>query len=448
MTDQPKRGLRWKHILWILAISAGVYAALVIGQDVTARIRLARVTAAMHAEGQPVTWTEFTNRFPDSHRQVVAVSNLLGALASCPSFDTLRDNTRQANLPVVGTAALPEPDAPLQPEMTAAIEELLSPISTNLFAVRTTLAGEGQLRLEPNVPLMRRLPRLGQLRHGARLLKLCAIHAAGKDDADGAMKAVADGLRLAAIPGRTPLLIERLTGFACADLALSAMERTLARTDPSPSVLEEVEAVLRALDDADQPPYAEVPSVAARYDDLLAARDEDAKWLKEEPLDEGMLQWRLLWLRGPALRGWIRTNKAWDLAVLDSDLRNWSLPWGVFQERHVEASRSMPRMCFLARTGVDILPSYRAHELHFRGRRHCARLALAIKAYTLAEGKLPPQLEDLRPKYISEVGMDPFSGKPLRYTTENGKGVIGFTDPSTGRDVTFRVYLPAASPKS
>jgi len=64
-----------------------------------ARVRLARVTAAMRADGQPVTWPEFTNRFPDSPGQVAAVSNLLRALERLPS-----NFSRQTNLPVVGTA--------------------------------------------------------------------------------------------------------------------------------------------------------------------------------------------------------------------------------------------------------------------------------------------------------------------------------------------------------
>ena len=43
-----------------------------------------------------------------------------------------------------------------------------------------------------------------------------------------------------------------------------------------------------------------------------------------------------------------------------------------------------------------------------------ARTALAIQRYRLATGRLPASLEELVPRYIKDVPIDPFDGRPSR----------------------------------
>ena len=43
---------------------------------------------------------------------------------------------------------------------------------------------------------------------------------------------------------------------------------------------------------------------------------------------------------------------------------------------------------------------------------------LALKAYKLEKGKSPSNLSDLVPTYLSQMPIDPFDGKPLRYSRE------------------------------
>ena len=42
-------------------------------------------------------------------------------------------------------------------------------------------------------------------------------------------------------------------------------------------------------------------------------------------------------------------------------------------------------------------------------------LFLALKAHHLDHGRLAERLEELVPTYVSELPVDPFDGKPLRY---------------------------------
>ncbi|MGB9877802.1 MAG: hypothetical protein ACPLPS_08555, partial [bacterium] len=43
---------------------------------------------------------------------------------------------------------------------------------------------------------------------------------------------------------------------------------------------------------------------------------------------------------------------------------------------------------------------------------------LALRAYKKDKGHLPDNLSELVPEYLPEIPIDPFDGKPLRYSKE------------------------------
>ena len=43
---------------------------------------------------------------------------------------------------------------------------------------------------------------------------------------------------------------------------------------------------------------------------------------------------------------------------------------------------------------------------------------LALRAYQKEKGRLPDSLNELVPEYLSHLPLDPFDGKPLRYSKE------------------------------
>jgi hypothetical protein len=46
------------------------------------------------------------------------------------------------------------------------------------------------------------------------------------------------------------------------------------------------------------------------------------------------------------------------------------------------------------------------------------RTILALRAYQLAHGNLPPDLNALVPEFLEAVPVDDFDGQPLRYSAE------------------------------
>jgi hypothetical protein len=56
-----------------------------------------------------------------------------------------------------------------------------------------------------------------------------------------------------------------------------------------------------------------------------------------------------------------------------------------------------------------------ALDLRTHAQLTAARTALAIERHRLAHGKVPEGLEELVPRYLEQVPIDPFDGRPLRY---------------------------------
>jgi hypothetical protein len=82
-------------------------------------------------------------------------------------------------------------------------------------------------------------------------------------------------------------------------------------------------------------------------------------------------------------------------------------------------------------------------------------IAFALAAYKSDQGRYPPKLDDLAPKYLAKVPDDLFSGKPLIYRPSddgyllysvgmNGKDDAGRSkdDDPPGDDLTIRMPLP------
>jgi hypothetical protein len=77
----------------------------------------------------------------------------------------------------------------------------------------------------------------------------------------------------------------------------------------------------------------------------------------------------------------------------------------------------------------------------------CSRAAVAIERFRLAKGSLPAKLDELVPEFLDSVPLDPFDGKPLRYSAIDEKSYkvwsIGWDGTDGGgderNDITFAV---------
>ena len=152
-------------------------------QGLAARAKLKSVLASFEGDGIPLSWPAFYSQFPDLGRHLAAQSNLFAALDQLSAVPVVSEERRKV-LPVEGSAELPQPNAPLPPEMTAAIETRLKEVSTSLNAVRKAVAEEPFWLVAPtNANNLPNLPYLGKIRQAARLLNMTAILQAERGNA-------------------------------------------------------------------------------------------------------------------------------------------------------------------------------------------------------------------------------------------------------------------------
>jgi hypothetical protein len=67
----------------------------------------------------------------------------------------------------------------------------------------------------------------------------------------------------------------------------------------------------------------------------------------------------------------------------------------------------------------------------------CATIALALESYRLSEGRWPVDLQELVPKYLGTVPLDPFDGQPLRYVRVQVPSMAGVVVFSKGSDGSY-----------
>ena len=72
-------------------------------------------------------------------------------------------------------------------------------------------------------------------------------------------------------------------------------------------------------------------------------------------------------------------------------------------------------------------------DLVFQTHLDLARAALAVERYRLATGALPVALDALVPSYLKEVPLDPFDGRPIRYTRQTS-GYVLYSVDADGQD--------------
>jgi hypothetical protein len=72
-----------------------------------------------------------------------------------------------------------------------------------------------------------------------------------------------------------------------------------------------------------------------------------------------------------------------------------------------------------AHAGAYLYVKYFADELTIVSELWCAVAALAAERFRLANNRWPESLEELTPKYLKAVPIDPFSGQPLRFVRKD-----------------------------
>ncbi|HKA08612.1 MAG TPA: hypothetical protein VKD71_15240 [Gemmataceae bacterium] len=326
------------------------------------------------------------------------------------------------------------------------------------------------------------LPSAQKCRAVCRALSCRAMGRIGDGDFDGAWQDLLACQRLGRLIGRSGTLIESLVGVALVANATSG-QITLVSHSKHPS-----KQVLAWLDDLQKlppmRPFADKLDLGERFQTLDSLQsivccrgDDNAATPGQPPRANGF--WDRAFTRGtdfdPAFRN---ANRAFDdyvAAARQSDRGKRKDEVAAISARFDQAARTTAQKGSLAK-----LVSSRAERGEHIGNVMIAlllpsiekvldsgdrteqtqtnlQIAFALAAYRADQGKYPPRLDELAPKYLSKIPLDLFSGKPLIYRpAENGYllysvGVNGIDEDGRWTDDDpkgddLRVRMPVTEP--
>jgi len=387
---------------------------------------------AIRAAGYPATLEELDEwyAYPDG-------PNAADVYAKAFAKFTKDDEKRQGVPLIDGITELPPPGEPLPEEMTKAIAVFLTDNAeaTDLLHEAAKIKGcRFPVRFADGPDAL--MPYLFQLRVAAKRLKLAAVMAAEEGRADAATEHLAASIGLVRSLRNEPGIISQLVRMSCIESTQSALEQTMARVQLRPAQRAELAALFKA----EERTETLVRAAAGERCNI------DGSYLAGGPLYRELTEkvpfLGELWLR---LSGGAVESRLFCLRWLTRGVGVARLPLNQRFEASRRVSAELEAACtgkssgdtFIGQVMLGMLaPAYDrlvCQDMSCFARLRAARTALAVEGFREAEGRLPQSLDELVPKHLDTVPLDPFDGKPLRFKKRE-KGYVVYSIGEDGVD--------------
>ena len=274
------------------------------------------------------------------------------------------------------------------------------------------------------------------IRHCARCLALEAMVRAHRGDAPGAAASLRTCYALSRSLENEPLLVSQLVRIAVCGVASSQLKELLPATRFSDDDLAQLQDDLLATD------FHEGWRLAVLGERVFGIQ------IFDDPSALGMGSARTLAARAVRNGDLVRY-----LSLMEEYLDAVQQPWPDALKDTQQLNDDLPRHLGPLNIITNYLGSTESAVAGAAARAtaNCRLMALAIalERYRRANGKPPATLDELAPKYIKQVPLDPYSGKTFHYTADETGYVVyslggekkpEWTDTETGarEDLLFR----------
>jgi len=403
---------------------------------------------AIRAAGYPVTCMELEAWY----EYPPAGENAADVLVEAFSYYDKWDKKRLRQLPIVGDAKLPERGKPMDGQMKQLTEQFLK---DNEESLQLLHKGAGMKHSRYPVDLTQGycalFSPLGEVRHGAKLLRLEAIIHTANNETEQVVQSVIDIFGLARSLAREPVIVSHLVKTGCDSLGILALEDVVDQIALNDIHLKQLDT---AIADAMEGEGLERVFIAERcmVSDVFAMPElynELFDWPHPDILDlykaAGLMKREhLLYL--DFMDDYIGILKLLPLERIKA------------AEDTENKADDIRRKCIILRKVMPALGRIVVLDIRAEAKNLTARAALAVEWYRLKYNKLPESTTELVGDYLEAVPIDPFDGQPLRYKRLE-KGYIvysvgedqedngGVEKPAKGKlcffrdgtDITFRV---------
>jgi hypothetical protein len=403
---------------WLVrvGIGIGIVALCIVAAGVIFYLRgeaqLAKKIAELKAQGLPTSFAELEAKYKLPEGTPNAADIYLKAFAAYKPFP----EDKQKLLPVMGCQIDPNDNEPYPPQQMAAAAEFVE-LNQEMF---TLLHEAGKVEdcyypidysqgPDSIVELLQNIKRITQT------LMIAGIYYSQTNQSQKACEAAVDQLRLGQSLSRSCHLFGHLVRIAMLGIGARDIQVIINRTSFD-------ETQLRLLQE-----YLQQVSQSATISPALSGEIcvcLEYRKLNRDARDTNELMFYATCLTSQDPATLIETYQQ----MIEID----KLPIG---EQWLKFREAFDAKIFfsLLRTALPVIKNGYGIHLRIRANMNCAITALAIERYRLKEGKLPEAVDTLVPGYLSDVYIDPFDGKPLRYKQTN-PGYIVYTIGEDGVD--------------
>ncbi len=367
---------------------------------------------AIRDHGYPVTLTELDqsySRLPDGENAaLIYLKAFAGAVIS---------GTNKSSAAILDSDWLPERGKTFTAEQMRELKGVLEDSKETLELLHSVPDGmRSRYPLDLTQGFNALLPHLAKIKRATILLCAESLYYAALGDQERAIEAVTAASRLANSLRNEPTLISYLVFTSVHSLVLNTTDRLLQKPSFSDDQLRRLERVAVR---ADHPGGLSHALVAERCQGLaLFMNPQDQKAFFSGNLGSGGSKsgdFRSTAIAGVLkTTGIMRRDRRFYLETMAQhvDAANKSVP----ERLRVAPTNVIPHKLFIfSRMLLPSLSNLYVKSGEAMARTWSLRTAIAIERYRSATGALPDSLEQLVPQYLSEIPIDPFTGKPLKY---------------------------------
>ena len=270
------------------------------------------------------------------------------------------------------------------------------------------------------------MPSIQSTREVAQMLSYDALFRAQSGDLDGAIVSCRALINNARSIGDEPTLIAQLVRMAIRAIAIGRAERTLGLGEPS---ADELAVLQKAMEEEAEEPLLRIAARGERggMDRLMQALQDGNTSVKQMKglMAGGITNQQGRWGETALLYipGAVTSNRAVLLRYMNRLVEISQLPPEQQVEPLDDLERDLRKEPLLVRELAPAVSKVAEAERRTRAMLRCAAAGLAAERYRREHGRWPESLDDLKGKFLREVPLDPYDGRPLRYR-KDGEGII------------------------
>jgi hypothetical protein len=415
MRDNPG-ALGWisrhpKFFVMSLVVLVGVLSIAGLGQQ--ARRSLARRIAAIRAKGEPTTVQDLISRLPD----IPDDENMtIALLPHCQTLGNVKlGDGKDELLPLIGMARLGVSGEPMSAAQLDTSSWYLEQIKKERRGIHLALRKpHGHMKMKLSTPMITVvLPELSTVRQVSKIVNLEALVLAERGDSDAAADVLVDAFAVSVALNGTEFLINGLVQIAVDALALDTAERSINLCKFSEQALAKLQDSVRKRDGA--------VNLRAMYETERVMFLDTFAWLRSGGGQVSAF--------GPPSSSMVA--QAWQyvpvLPALDAagGLDHYSRLVDAVREPSMETIRAvqamdptvaqLPIYCIFSKLLVPSLSRCAVLWVRSIGQNRALQAAIAAERHRVITGRWPDALQELAPRYLDAVPLDPFDGKPIRY---------------------------------